>query len=270
MAAFSALRSADDVESFIYEYFDAWGGIDEDRIMSYYADNVTVQIPGTLMQGSLAVREQFVRPFIAGFPGNRHTVKNWIFGRDVVVVEWSFEAEHKGPFGGRAATNACVEVPGCGVYEYDSAKRQITAARIYFDVGTLLKQIADRGEPHSKAEEGAFAPAGAMVEHLDLATVIAVSQTVSGEMDLEKLLDTLMRTAVEHARAERALLILSRETEQRIAAEATTTNDGLMVRLRDEPVTGFLLPETVLGYVLHTRENVILDDAAILNPFSAD
>jgi hypothetical protein len=210
MAASSALRSVADVESFIYAYFDAWGGIDEDRIMSYYADNVTVQIPGTLMQASLAVRQQFVRPFIAGFPGNRHTVKNWIFGRDVVVVEWSFEAEHKGPFGGRAATNACVEVPGCGVYEYDSAKRQITAARTYFDVGTLLKQISDRGEAHSKTEEAVPAPIGPMVEHLDLATVIAVSQTVSGEMALEKLLDTLMRTAIEHARAERALLILSR------------------------------------------------------------
>jgi PAS domain S-box-containing protein len=270
MAASTALRSVVAIESFIHEYFDAWGGTDEDRIMSYYADNVTVQIPGTLMQGSLAVREQFVRPFITGFPGNRHVVKNWIFGRDVVVVEWSFEAEHKGPFDGRAATNACVEVPGCGVYEFDSAKRQIKTARIYFDVGMLLRQIVDRGGPHSKTEEVAPAPGGAIAEHLDLATVLAVSQAVSGEMVLEKLLDTLMRTAVEHARAERALLILSREAGQRIAAEATTSNDAVTVRLCNEPVTGFLLPESVLRHVLHTRENVILDDAGLSNPFSTD
>lgn len=64
-----------------------------------------------------------------------------IFGRDVVVVEWSFEAEHKGPFAGRDATGASVEVPGCSVYEYDSVNRQITGGRIYFDVATLLKQI---------------------------------------------------------------------------------------------------------------------------------
>jgi PAS domain S-box-containing protein len=270
MAASTALRSVVDIESFIYEYFEAWGGLDEDRIMSFYADNVTVQIPGTLMQGNLAVREQFARPFVTAFPGNRHVVKNWIFGRDVVVVEWSFEAEHKGPFDGRAATNARVEVPGCGVYEYDPAKRQITSARIYFDVGTLLKQIADRSEPRSKTDDVAPAPLAAMVEHLDLATVIAVSQTVSGEMVLDKLLDTLMRTAVEHARAERALLVLSREGEHRIVAEATTTNGALMVRLCDEPVTAFLLPETVLRYVLHSRESVILDDATLPNPFSPD
>ena len=273
MAASTALASVVDIESFIYEYFDAWGGTDEDRIMSYYSENVTVQIPGTLMQGNSAVREQFVRPFITAFPGNRHLVKNWIFGRDVVVVEWSFNAEHKGPFAGHAATDARIEVLGCGVYEYDSAKRQITSARIYFDVGTLLKQILDRRKPHVSIVETAAAPTAtiaAPVEHLDLATVIGVSQTVSGEMVLENLLDTLMRTAVEHARAERALLILSREAGQRIAAEATTSNDTLMVRLCDEPVTSSLLPETVLGYVLHTRESVILDDAAVLNPFSTD
>ena len=142
MATFTALRSVVDVESFIKEYFGAWQGTDEDRIMSYYDENVALQIPGRLMEGKAAVREQFVRPFITGFPGNRHIAKNMIFGEDVVVVEWNFEAEHKGPFAGRAATRAQVEVPGCSVYEYDSAKRQITAGRIYFDLGTLLKQIS--------------------------------------------------------------------------------------------------------------------------------
>ena len=100
--------------------------------------------------------------------------------------------------------------------------------------------------------------------------MIKVSQAVSGEVVLERLLDTLMRTAMEHAGAERALLMLSRGAEQRIAAEATTESDTVFVRLCDEPATGSVLPETVLHYVLHTRESVILDDAAIVNPFSSD
>ena len=60
--------------------------------------------------------------------------------------------------------------------------------------------------PHLRTEEPAPSPTstiGAPVEHLDLATVIKVSQAVSGEIVLEKLLDTLMRTAIEHAGAER-------------------------------------------------------------------
>jgi PAS domain S-box-containing protein len=273
MAASTALESVADVESFMLEYYGAWQGTDEDRIMSYYADNVTVQIPGTLMQGQSAVREQFVHPFITAFPGNRHLVKNMIFGRDVVIVEFTFDAQHEGPFAGHAATHAHVEVAGCGVYEYDLAARQVTTARIYFDVGTLLKQLLDPSYPHAMSDEATAAPTAttaAPTEHLDLAMVISVSQTVTGEMVLERLLETLMRTAVEHAGAERALLILSREAEQRITAEATTIDGTVMIRLCDEAVTSAVLPETILRYVLRTRENVILDDAAVPNPFSTD
>ena len=117
-------------------------GTDEDRILSYYAETVSLEIPGTLMNGRAAVRDQFVRPFIAGFPGNRHIAKNMIFGKDVVIVEWNFEANHRGPFAGSRATGAAVNLPGCGVYEFDPVNRKITAGRIYFDVTTLLKQIS--------------------------------------------------------------------------------------------------------------------------------
>src|SRR5262249_16067081 len=155
-----------------------------------------------------AVREQFVRPFITAFPGNRHVVKNTIFGDGVVVVEFIFAAQHTGAFAGHQATHAPVELPGSGVYQYDAAKRQITSARIYFDVGTLVKQIIRQRSTDWGMEHAVAASTGAIVgEHLDLSTVIAVSQSVSGEMVLEKLLGTLMRTAVEHAGAQRALLI---------------------------------------------------------------
>ena len=142
MATFTAIVSDTDVRAFIDEYFKAWEGTDENRILSFYTETVSLEIPGTLINGKAALRDQFVRPFVAGFPGNRHIVKNMILGKDVVVVEWSFEAAHTGPFGGTAATGSAVKLPGCGVYQFDPVKRQITAARIYFDVTTLLKQIS--------------------------------------------------------------------------------------------------------------------------------
>jgi PAS domain S-box-containing protein len=101
----------------------------------------------------------------------------------------------------------------------------------------------------------------APVEHLDLATVIKVSQAVSGEIVLEKLLESLMRTAIEQAGAERGLLIIQRETELRIEAEATSSGETIVVQLRDQLVTANLLPESALHYVLRTHESVLLDDA---------
>ena len=142
MGVSSIIASDADVRAFIEEYLKAWEGTDENRILSYYAETVTLEVPGTQMNGKAALRDQFVRPFVAGFPGNRHVVKNMIFGKNVVIVEWSFEAAHKGAFAGAAATGSAVKLPGCGVYEFDPLNRLITAARIYFDVTTLLKQIS--------------------------------------------------------------------------------------------------------------------------------
>ena len=108
------------------------------------------------------------------------------------------------------------------------------------------------------------------VEHLDLATVIKVSEAVSGEIVLEKLIDTLMRTAIEHAGAERGLLILPRGDDYRIEAEATTSSDQRERRLRQASVTAADLPSRCFSYVLRTKESVLLHDASGQNPFAAD
>jgi predicted ATPase/signal transduction histidine kinase len=131
----------------------------------------------------------------------------------------------------------------------------------------------DQLYPHLREEEtlpGPTSTIGAPVEHLDLATVIKVSQAVSGEIVLERLIDMLMRTAIEHAGAERALLILPRGDELRIEAEATTGGDTVAVFLREANVAATALPKSVLHYVVRTQESVILDDASAANPFSAD
>jgi PAS domain S-box-containing protein len=134
-----------------------------------------------------------------------------------------------------------------------------------------VRQLRER-HPWLRQEERASdltATIDAPVEHLDLATVIKVQQAVSGEIVLEKLLETLMRTAMEHSGADRGLLILAEEAGLRVAAEATT-GDAIVVQLRNAPVTALALPESVLHSVARTQLNVILDDASVQNPFSAD
>jgi PAS domain S-box-containing protein len=129
----------------------------------------------------------------------------------------------------------------------------------------LYPQIkADRAAPD------ATTTIQAPVEHLDLATVIKVSEAVSGEIVLEKLIDTLMRTAIEHAGAERGLLILPREDDYRIEAEVTMGSDDLQVDLRQAAVGAEDLPESVFRYALRTREAVVLHDASAQGEFSND
>jgi signal transduction histidine kinase/PAS domain-containing protein len=111
---------------------------------------------------------------------------------------------------------------------------------------------------------------GASLEQLDLRTVMKASHAVAGEIVLEKLIKTLTMIAVEHAGAERGLLILSHGEELRIAAEASTGRNGVEVHLQDELVTPSALPESLLHYVIRTEESVILDDALTRAEFSRD
>jgi PAS domain S-box-containing protein len=111
---------------------------------------------------------------------------------------------------------------------------------------------------------------GAPVERLDVGTVLKAAQAVSGEIVLGDLIKVLLRIAVEHAGAERGLLILFPGDEPRIAAEATTGRGQVEVTLRHTAASPAELPESVLHTVIRTRESVILDDALAQNPFSAD
>src|SRR5262249_17435828 len=75
----------------------------------------------------------------------------------------------------------------------------------------------------------------APVDRLDLATVISVSQALSGEIVLDKLVDKLMRAAIEHAGAERGFLVAVRGEELRTSAEAAVRGDKVTVQVRQHP-----------------------------------
>ena len=128
--------------------------------------------------------------------------------------------------------------------------------------------------PGLKTEQALPGPTSTIsspVEGLDLATVIRVSQAVSSEIVLEKLFDTVMRKAMEHAGAERGLLIALLGDELHVEAESRTSGDDVVVSLGiASTAAGAAMPESILRYVMRTHETVILDDASAANPFSAD
>jgi len=131
----------------------------------------------------------------------------------------------------------------------------------------------DEGNPHLQSEifpASATGTIGSQIQHLDLTTVIKVSQAVSGEMLLESLIDTLMRTSVEHAGAERGLLIVPKRGVLWLEAEAATCADTIAVRLHRTSVAATDLPDSLLRYVVRTHESVILDDASAPGAFAAD
>jgi PAS domain S-box-containing protein len=135
-----------------------------------------------------------------------------------------------------------------------------------------LRQLDDLypGLAHENDNATAVGTIEAPVEHLDMATVLSVSQTISSEIVLENLIQTVMRTAVAHAGAVRGLLIVGNDATLHIEAEAQTIGDVVKVSLLKESLQSDRLPISMVQYALRTRKNVILNDASRQHEFSAD
>jgi PAS domain S-box-containing protein len=135
-------------------------------------------------------------------------------------------------------------------------------------------KVAQLDQSHPRArQQPSLAPRPTIetsVERLDLATVIKMSQAVAGEIVLERLIETLMTIAVEHAGADRGLLILPNSGENRIEAVASSGRDGVKVRLLGTAVTGSELPALILEHVIRAQSPVILGDARGDHAFAED
>jgi PAS domain S-box-containing protein len=131
----------------------------------------------------------------------------------------------------------------------------------------------DEHYPHLRREQdsaSSTATIGTPVAQLNVETVVRASQALSSEIVLPTLIETLMRLTVEHAGAERGLLILLRGDEPQIEAEAITSHERAAVTVRRTAVTPSDLPQSALHYVIRTRERVLLDDASVENLYSQD
>jgi PAS domain S-box-containing protein len=130
----------------------------------------------------------------------------------------------------------------------------------------------DRHYPHLAAADGnrPTATIGSMVQQLDVASVVKASQALSSEIVLPKLIERLMTIALENAGADRGLLILPAEDDHLIQAEAQAAGDQVDVVLCQKPVSATTCPESLVRYVIRTRETVILDDASRPNLFAEE
>jgi PAS domain S-box-containing protein len=137
-----------------------------------------------------------------------------------------------------------------------------------------LAKVAQLDQTHPRVRQQAPLAAKptieAPVDQFDLATVIKMSEAVAGEIVLEKLIETLMVIAIEHAGADRGLLILPQGGQFQIEAEARSGRDGVRVRLLGTPMTPSELPVRILEQVIRTQSQVILDDARGRNAFAGD
>lgn len=96
---------------------------------------------------------------------------------------------------------------------------------------------------------------------LDLMTVIKASQTMASEIKLEKLLETMLRTVISNAGAQKGLLILRNETKWLIEAAGYVDKEMEIMQSIPYDQSG-LLSVSIVNYAIRTEEMVVLHDVS--------
>ncbi|MEH2066453.1 MAG: AAA family ATPase [Nostoc sp.] len=97
----------------------------------------------------------------------------------------------------------------------------------------------------------------------DLTAVMKAIQAISSEIELDHLLRSLMKILIENAGAQTGSLILENSGKWVIEA-SSELNEGENVyatQVLQSIPTANHLPESIINYVIHTHESVILNDA---------
>jgi len=103
---------------------------------------------------------------------------------------------------------------------------------------------------------------------LDIETVIKASNTLSGEIHLDKLLEKLMRLLIENAGAERGALLLLKDGALQLQASIESDLIEVWQAVALDERAQFSL--SVINYVKRTGDRLVLGDAGNDGRFNAD
>ncbi|MEO6098364.1 MAG: AAA family ATPase, partial [Fibrobacteria bacterium] len=134
-------------------------------------------------------------------------------------------------------------------------------------VAQLDREFPDIEKP---AWPGPTATLDGSADQFDLPHVLKASQAVSGEIDLDMLVETLLRIVLEQAGADRGLLLLPHGEDFRVEAEADVGPDGTRVHLPRTPLLPGQIAEAVFRYVIRSHERVLLEEAPVTGLFADD
>ncbi|GAX34206.1 trifunctional serine/threonine-protein kinase/ATP-binding protein/sensor histidine kinase [Nodularia sp. NIES-3585] len=105
---------------------------------------------------------------------------------------------------------------------------------------------------------------------LDFDTFIKFSQAITNEIVLENLLSKLIKTLLQNAAAQKALLFLFKNNQLYLEASGTEFDDEVIV-LQSIPIETYQeLPISIVNYVLRTQKIVVLNDATLAEQFNGD
>jgi predicted ATPase/GAF domain-containing protein len=105
-------------------------------------------------------------------------------------------------------------------------------------------------------------------DSLDLATILKASQAISQEIQIDRLLATLMQGVMENTGAQTGILMLETETSWQILRHCQDTYTSQLQALSANDSQS--VPLSLVHYVQRTQETVVIDDVSTPHAFATD
>ncbi|MBV8634090.1 MAG: GAF domain-containing protein, partial [Burkholderiaceae bacterium] len=228
----------------------------------------------------------------------QHTFKTWADHAPVNYLhKWQLvEAERcrvRGRFADAAAYyEQAIKGARDNWFWNDEALGNELAGRFFLETGKDMHARLHMEEAHAKYSEwGAFAKvrqleeayprqlarvigrqriatATASESRVDLDTVIKASQTLSGEIQFERLLAKLMRLLIANAGAQKGVLLLHQDGRLVVRAEAQDDVVEVQHQVPAEEARNISL--AIVHYVRRTRQKIVLGDATAESHFNGE
>lgn len=110
----------------------------------------------------------------------------------------------------------------------------------------------------------------AQVGSLDYRLLLKSSQAISSEVLLPRLLACLLKTMLEHAGAQRGILILERRGSLFVEAEADVEREDVRFPKEENVEESGRLSREIVRYVARTEQSIVLDEASADRLFARD
>ncbi|MFC0216728.1 diguanylate cyclase domain-containing protein [Paenibacillus chartarius] len=108
------------------------------------------------------------------------------------------------------------------------------------------------------------------LELFDSATIVKACQSMSEEIQLDRMLNKLLTVVFEHAGAENGFLAIRQDGKWIVAAEGELHEQSVRIAHPMEPIDRSDRPEAIFYYVARSKKSIILDDACQAGLFTQD
>ena len=159
---------------------------------------------------------------------------------------------------------------GCGMET--AAQLHLRSARegyIRWQAREKVRALPAAGLPYSLQESAAASP-DAVMDALDLSSVMKATRAISCEMELDRLLAEVMRIVIENAGAQRGVLLLQENEVWQVTARGRAGASQVEIPHPVDTGENGEVSAGVIRYVARTKERVLLEDAASYGKFVSD